>query len=143
MYSSCPSIDSETQCWPAEQRQAPSCSHSFHFLLTGRQEEDSFLQQAEARETRRQYEHSCKVHTHCVRRLVFACGCAVSLRSLTFPLCAFVQTLEDLTDSYRTHSTDLAKTVSQYSHTQEEVRQIRYMCERVCVVGYCFSSHML
>ncbi|XP_030289142.1 E3 ubiquitin-protein ligase BRE1A isoform X2 [Sparus aurata] len=59
-----------------------------------RQEEDSFLQQAEARETRRQYEHSCK-------------------------------TLEDLTDSYRTHSTDLAKTVSQYSHTQEEVRQIR------------------
>ncbi|XP_073332792.1 uncharacterized protein [Pagrus major] len=59
-----------------------------------RQEEDAFLQQAEARETRRQYEHSCK-------------------------------TLEELTDSYRSHSTDLAKTVSQYSHTQEEVRQIR------------------
>ncbi|XP_041791551.1 dynactin subunit 1 [Chelmon rostratus] len=59
-----------------------------------RQEEDLFLQQAEARETRRQYEHSCK-------------------------------TLEELTDSYRTHSTDLAKTVSQYSHTREEVRQIR------------------
>ncbi|KAM8745708.1 dynactin subunit 1 [Acanthopagrus latus] len=59
-----------------------------------RQEEDSFLQQAEARETRRQYERSCK-------------------------------TLEELTDSYRTHSTDLAKTISQYSHTQEEVRQIR------------------
>ncbi|XP_076582384.1 uncharacterized protein LOC143318201 isoform X2 [Chaetodon auriga] len=59
-----------------------------------RQEEDLFFQQAEARETRRQYEHSCK-------------------------------TLEELTDSYRTHSTDLAKTVSQYSHTQEEVRQIR------------------
>ncbi|XP_044056769.1 NF-kappa-B essential modulator [Siniperca chuatsi] len=59
-----------------------------------RQEEDVFLQQAEARETRRQYEHTCK-------------------------------TLEDLTNSYRSHSTDLAKTVSQYSHTQEEVRQIR------------------
>uniref|UniRef100_A0A3B4WZP2 Trichohyalin-like n=3 Tax=Seriola lalandi dorsalis TaxID=1841481 RepID=A0A3B4WZP2_SERLL len=59
-----------------------------------RQEEDVFLQQAEARETRRQYERSCK-------------------------------TLEELTDSYRTHSTDLAKTVSQYSHTQQEVRQIR------------------
>ncbi|XP_040896596.1 general vesicular transport factor p115 isoform X2 [Toxotes jaculatrix] len=59
-----------------------------------RQEEDMFLQQAEARETRRQYERSCK-------------------------------TLEELTDSYRTHSTDLAKTVSQYSHTQQEVRQIR------------------
>ncbi|XP_038572286.1 dynactin subunit 1 isoform X1 [Micropterus salmoides] len=59
-----------------------------------RQEEDVFLHQAEARETRRQYEHSCK-------------------------------TLEELTDSYRTHSTDLAKTVSQYSRTQEEVRQIR------------------
>ncbi|XP_039985421.1 centrosomal protein of 112 kDa [Xiphias gladius] len=59
-----------------------------------RQEEDVFLQQAEARETRRQYERSCK-------------------------------TLEELTDSYRTHSTDLAKTVSQYSHTQQEVHQIR------------------
>ncbi|KAA8589288.1 hypothetical protein FQN60_012653 [Etheostoma spectabile] len=35
------------------------------------------------------------------------------------------ETLEELTDSYRTHSTDLAKTVSQYSHTKEEVRQIR------------------
>ncbi|XP_034737388.1 uncharacterized protein LOC117950439 [Etheostoma cragini] len=59
-----------------------------------RQGEDVFLLQTEARETRRQYEHSCK-------------------------------TLEELTDSYRTHSTDLAKTVSQYSHTQQEVRQIR------------------
>ncbi|KAM7410268.1 hypothetical protein PAMA_001622 [Pampus argenteus] len=59
-----------------------------------RQEEDVFLQQADARETRRQYERSCK-------------------------------TLEELTDSYRTHSTDLAKTVSQYSQTQQEVRQIR------------------
>ncbi|KAM4629328.1 uncharacterized protein ACJ7VT_001672 isoform 1-T1 [Polymixia lowei] len=59
-----------------------------------RQEEDVFLQQSEARETRRQYERSCK-------------------------------TLEELTDSYRTHSFDLAKTVSQYTHTQQEVRQIR------------------
>ncbi|KAG7228955.1 hypothetical protein INR49_008733 [Caranx melampygus] len=59
-----------------------------------RQEEDMFLQQTEARETRRQYERSCK-------------------------------TLEELTDSYRTHSTDLAKTFSQFSHTETEVRQIR------------------
>ncbi|XP_010795584.1 uncharacterized protein [Notothenia coriiceps] len=59
-----------------------------------RQGEDAFLQQAEARETRRQYEHSFK-------------------------------TLEELTDSYRSHSSDLVKTVSQYSHTQQEVRQIR------------------
>ncbi|KAK7888973.1 hypothetical protein WMY93_024533 [Mugilogobius chulae] len=59
-----------------------------------RQEEDVFLQQTEARESRRQYEHSCK-------------------------------TLEELTDSYRIHSTDLAKTASQYSHTQQEVHQIR------------------
>ncbi|KAM9761299.1 uncharacterized protein ACNS7B_003779 isoform 2-T5 [Menidia menidia] len=59
-----------------------------------RQEEDIFLQQTESRETRRQYERSCK-------------------------------TLEDLTDSYRTHSTDLIKTISQYSHTQQEVHQIR------------------
>ncbi|KAM7388498.1 hypothetical protein PAMP_024668 [Pampus punctatissimus] len=59
-----------------------------------RQEEDVFLQEAEVRETRRQYERSCK-------------------------------TLEELTDGYRTHSTDLAKTVSQYSQTQQEVRQIR------------------
>ncbi|XP_056133233.1 uncharacterized protein LOC130110226 [Lampris incognitus] len=58
-----------------------------------RQEEDMFLQQSEARETRRQYERSCK-------------------------------TLEELTDSYRTHCFDLAKTVSQYTHTQQEVRQI-------------------
>ncbi|XP_072295234.1 uncharacterized protein [Eucyclogobius newberryi] len=59
-----------------------------------RQEEDAFLQQTEARESRRQYEHSCK-------------------------------TLEELTDSYRIHSTDLAKTSSQYSHTQQEVHHIR------------------
>ncbi|KAM6939328.1 uncharacterized protein PEZ65_005404 [Lycodopsis pacificus] len=59
-----------------------------------RQGEDAFLQQSEARETRRRYEHSCK-------------------------------TLEELTDSYRTHSTDLSKTLSQYSHTQQEVRLIR------------------
>nr|XP_019936850.1 PREDICTED: caspase recruitment domain-containing protein 14-like [Paralichthys olivaceus] len=35
------------------------------------------------------------------------------------------KTMQELTESYRTHSTDLAKSVSQYSHTQEEVRQIR------------------
>ena len=46
---------------------------SFFFCLTGRQEEDVFLQQAEARETRRQYERSCKVHTQCNTQLVFAC----------------------------------------------------------------------
>ncbi|KAM6963021.1 uncharacterized protein FYW47_008650 [Aplochiton taeniatus] len=59
-----------------------------------RQEEDVFLQQSEARETRRQYERSCK-------------------------------TLEELTDSYRTHSFDLAKTVSQYTHIEQDVRQLR------------------
>ncbi|MED6247435.1 hypothetical protein ATANTOWER_001361 [Ataeniobius toweri] len=59
-----------------------------------RQEEDMHLQQTEARETRRQYERSCK-------------------------------TLEELTGSYRTHSSDLIKTLSQYSHTQQEVHQMR------------------
>lgn len=59
-----------------------------------RQEEEVFLQQTEARESRRQYEHSCK-------------------------------TLEELSDCYRVHSTDLAKTASQYSNTQHEVHQIR------------------
>ncbi|XP_062412636.1 uncharacterized protein LOC134102524 [Sardina pilchardus] len=59
-----------------------------------RQEEDVFQQQSEARETRRQYERSCK-------------------------------TLENLTDSYRTHSFDLARTISQYQNTQQEVRDIR------------------
>ncbi|XP_072245939.1 uncharacterized protein [Leuresthes tenuis] len=73
-----------------------------------RQEEDVFLQQAESRETRRQYERSCK-------------------------------TLEELTDSYRTHSTDLIKTISQFSHTQQEVRQIRYVFEHVCVSRVCLS----
>lgn len=33
--------------------------------------------------------------------------------------------MEELSDCYRLHSTDLAKTVSQYSHTQQEVHQIR------------------
>lgn len=51
-------------------------------------------------------------------------------------MCVFVQTLEELTDKYRTQSTDLAKTVSQYSHTQEEVRQIRYMCGFRCVCDF-------
>lgn len=68
----------------------------------------------------------------------------VLFQILNLPFVCFVQTLEELTDSYRTHSTDLAKTVSQYSHTQEEVRQIRYVCERVnihvsmyvCVWGF-------
>ena len=55
-------------------------SSALSLHLTGRQGEDAFLQQAEARETRRQYEHSCKVHshTHYTPRLVFA------------PLCGFI-----------------------------------------------------
>lgn len=59
-----------------------------------RQEEDMYQQQSESRETRRQYERSCK-------------------------------TLENLTDSYRTHSFELARMVSQYQHTQQEVRELR------------------
>ncbi|KAL7888070.1 hypothetical protein AOLI_G00030440 [Acnodon oligacanthus] len=59
-----------------------------------RQEEDMYQQQSEARETRRQYERSCK-------------------------------TLESLTDSYRTHSFELARIVSQYQHTQQDVRELR------------------
>ncbi|KAJ7992916.1 hypothetical protein DPEC_G00267040 [Dallia pectoralis] len=59
-----------------------------------RQEEDIFLQQSEAKETRRQYERSSKI-------------------------------LEELTESYRNNSFDLAKTVSKYTHTEQEVRQIR------------------
>lgn len=46
--------------------------------------------------------------------------------------------LEELTDGYRAHSTDLAKTVSQYSRTQEEVRQIRYVCVRMQVRVFWF-----
>ncbi|KAM8889735.1 uncharacterized protein ACB058_011148 [Synchiropus picturatus] len=34
------------------------------------------------------------------------------------------KTLQELTDSYRSHSTDLAKTVSQYSQTRQEFRQV-------------------
>ncbi|XP_042602471.1 uncharacterized protein LOC109068235 [Cyprinus carpio] len=59
-----------------------------------RQEEDTFQLRSEARETRRQYEHSSK-------------------------------TLESFTDSYRTQSFDLARMVSQYQHTQQEVRDLR------------------
>uniref|UniRef100_A0A672TAX8 ERC protein 2-like n=1 Tax=Sinocyclocheilus grahami TaxID=75366 RepID=A0A672TAX8_SINGR len=35
------------------------------------------------------------------------------------------KTLESFTDSYRTHSFDLARMVSQYQHTQQEVRDLR------------------
>ncbi|XP_012721898.2 trichohyalin isoform X2 [Fundulus heteroclitus] len=59
-----------------------------------RQEEDTHLQQTEARETRRQYERSCKM-------------------------------LEELTGSYRTHSSELTKTLRQYSQTQQDVHQMR------------------
>ncbi|KAM4574165.1 uncharacterized protein V3H82_008888 [Fundulus diaphanus] len=59
-----------------------------------RQEEDMHLQQTEARETRRQYERSCKM-------------------------------LEELTGSYRTHSSELTKTLRQYSQTQQDVHQMR------------------
>lgn len=38
-----------------------------------------------------------------------------------------MQTLEELAESYRIHCTQLANTVSQYSHTQEEIRRIRYV----------------
>ncbi len=77
----------------------------------------------------------------------------VLFQILNLPFVCFVQTLEELTDSYRTHSTDLAKTVSQYSCTQEEVRQIRCVC--VCmstrmyvyvwgfVSGLSVNSHVL
>lgn len=44
----------------------------------------------------------------------------------------FFQTLDDLTDNCRAQSTELVKTVSQHSQTKEEVRQIRYVCVRVC-----------
>lgn len=46
----------------------------------------------------------------------------------------FFQTLDELTDKCRTQSTELVKTVSQYSQTKEEVRQIRLcVCVRACV----------
>ncbi|KAG7487707.1 hypothetical protein MATL_G00026280 [Megalops atlanticus] len=35
------------------------------------------------------------------------------------------KTLESLTDSYRAHSVDLAKTIAQYQNSQQEVRQLR------------------
>ncbi|XP_029906092.1 general vesicular transport factor p115 [Myripristis murdjan] len=35
------------------------------------------------------------------------------------------KSLEELTDSHRAHRFDLAKTVSQYTHTQQELQQIR------------------
>uniref|UniRef100_A0A3P9MPG6 Epidermal growth factor receptor pathway substrate 15 n=1 Tax=Oryzias latipes TaxID=8090 RepID=A0A3P9MPG6_ORYLA len=59
-----------------------------------RQEDGALLQKSEARETRRQYDSSCKL-------------------------------LEELTDSYRTRSADLMRTVSQYSHIQRDIDQIR------------------
>ncbi|XP_023195035.1 uncharacterized protein LOC111609674 [Xiphophorus maculatus] len=59
-----------------------------------RQEEDMHLQLTEARETRRQCEHSHK-------------------------------TLEELTGSCRTHSSDLMRTLCRYSLTQQEVHQMR------------------
>ncbi|XP_061743928.1 uncharacterized protein LOC133543397 isoform X1 [Nerophis ophidion] len=58
-----------------------------------RQEEANMLQVKEARETRRQYQHSC-------------------------------QMVQELTERCRTHSTDLANTTSDCSHTQQEVRRI-------------------
>uniref|UniRef100_A0A3B1JAH2 Uncharacterized protein n=1 Tax=Astyanax mexicanus TaxID=7994 RepID=A0A3B1JAH2_ASTMX len=38
-------------------------------------------------------------------------------------------TLENLTDSYRTHSFELARMVSQYQHTQQEVRELLTVSE--------------
>lgn len=112
---------------------------SFLLLLTGRQEEDASLQQAEARETRRQYERSCKVHTRLIRPLHVDLGFAFFKINLSF-WCTFVQTLEELTESYRSHCTKLANTVSQYSHTQEEVRRIRYVC---LIVSICVCSFLI
>lgn len=68
-HTRCSCIDSTglrlsyASCCPTKQRPAQSCSHHVRFicLLTGRQEEDTLLQQGESRETRRQYERSCKV----------------------------------------------------------------------------------
>lgn len=60
--------------------------------LTGRQEEDIFLQQTEARETRRQYERSCKVYTHI--ELLWLCLLMdlYRFRFLTFLLWALFRT---------------------------------------------------
>ncbi|XP_046691638.1 uncharacterized protein LOC124376540 [Silurus meridionalis] len=59
-----------------------------------RYEENMYQQQSETRETKRQYEHSCK-------------------------------TLETVTDSYRTHDFELSRIISQYKHTQQDVRDLR------------------
>lgn len=57
----------------------------------------------------------------------------------------FFQTLDELTDNCRTQSTELVKTVSQYSQTKEEVRQIRCasVCSCVCVWEFPASFLML
>lgn len=78
--------------------------------------------------------------------LLVVVGC---LSDLNFSFVCIVQTLEELTDSYRTHTTELAKTVSQYSHTQQEVRQIRYVCQHVslstdfCLVFLLINVHLM
>lgn len=96
-------------------------------LLAERQGDDVSVLQAEARDTSRHYERSCKVHRSPVMLVVSVRVCVcVLLRSWTWP--SGVQTLEELAESYRIHCTQLANTVSQYSRTQEEVRRIRYVC---------------
>lgn len=78
------------------------------------------------------------------RYTMFLTGCFYLENMVCILLCSvlFYQTLEELTDSYRIHSTELAKTVSQYSHTQQDVHQIRYMWKPVWSFGfYHFFTH--
>ncbi|KAI5090452.1 BICD family-like cargo adapter 2 [Silurus meridionalis] len=62
--------------------------------LRGHIDRATSLGNREERETKRQYEHSCK-------------------------------TLETVTDSYRTHDFELSRIISQYKHTQQDVRDLR------------------
>lgn len=54
-------------------------------------------------------------------------------------LCSFKQTIQELTDCYKSHSSDLAK--SAFEYTQKEIRHIRYACLLLHVLLVCRLIH--
>lgn len=67
------------------------------------------------------------VQTLCRRITFLDLLCAVVF-TLISGYWLFVQTLGTITDSYRTHGFELSRVISQYQHTQQDLRDLRYAC---------------
>lgn len=125
------------KCWPTKLQQVQSCSQCLLLLLwTGKQEEDMFVQQAEARGTRRQYEHSCKVCTHCICLWVNG---LYSFRSFTLCVC-LCSGIGGADPQIQNSQHWVGKDrLAVFTHTRRGPPDQVYVCVYVCL-GFCLSA---